>query len=160
MNKLASVMIGLVLWSGFAIADPVLDEDAVKGISAELSTAIENADIAPFKKYLHPTSKIIVDLDPSNSAGEMEISYDDYMGMMEMALPMMQGSDIQEEILSISVDSANNQATIKEKNIAVMDIMGVKMKDVSISETTYGVIDGQIKVLIAKDQLISSGPVE
>ena len=160
MNKLASVMIGLVLWSGFAIADPVLDEDVVKGISAELSTAIENADIAPFKKYLHPTSKIIVDLDPSNSAGEMEISYDDYMGMMEMALPMMQGSDIQEEILSISVDSANNQATIKEKNIAVMDIMGVKVKDVSISETTYGVIDGQIKVLIAKDQLISSGPVE
>ena len=160
MKKLTSVIFCLILWSGFAVAEPVIDEDTVRGISAEFSAAIETADIATFRKYLHPTTKILVDLDPSNSAGEMEISYDDYMGMMEMALPMMQGSDIQEEVLSISVDSANNQATIKEKNIAVMDIMGVKVKDVSISETTYGVIDGQIKVLIAKDQLISSGPVE
>ena len=160
MKKLTSVIFCLILWSGFAVAEPVNDEDTVRGISAEFSAAIETADIATFRKYLHPTTRILVDLDPSNSAGEMEISYDDYMGMMEMALPMMQGSDIQEEVLSISVDSANNQATIKEKNIAVIDIMGVKVKDVSISETTYGVIDGQIKVLIAKDQLISSGPVE
>ena len=160
MNKLASVIICLVLWSGFAAADPVIDEDTVRGISAELSAAIETANIDTFRKYLHPTSKIIVDLDPSNSAGEMEIGYADYMGMMEMALPMMQGSDIQEEVLSISVDAANNQATIREKNIATIDIMGVKVRDVSISETTYGVIDGQIKVLVARDQLISSGPVE
>jgi len=160
MNKLASVIICLMLWSGLAVAEPVLDEATVKGISAEFSLAIENADIATFKKYLHPTSRIIVDLDPSNSAGEMQISYDDYMGMMEMALPMMQGSDIQEEVLSISVDQANNEAVIKEKTTAMMDIMGVKIKDVSISETTYGIIDGEIKVLVAKDQLISSGPVE
>lgn len=160
MNKLASVLLCLVLCSGLAVAEPVLDEGTVKGISAELSLAIENADIAPFKKYLHPTSRIVVDLDPSNSAGEMEISYDDYMGMIEMALPMMQGSDIQEEVISISIDNANNQATVKEKTTAVMDIMGVKLKDVSISETTYGIIDGEIKVLIAKDQLISSGPAE
>jgi len=160
MNKLASVLICLVLWSGFAVAEPVIDEDTVKGISAEFMAAIENADIGPFKKYLHPTSQIVVDLDPSNSAGEMEISYDDYMGMMEMALPMMQGSEIQDEVLSISVDKAANQATVKEKTTATMDIMGVKIRDVSVSETTYGVIDGQVKVLIAKDQLISSGPVQ
>jgi hypothetical protein len=160
MNKLASVLICLVLWSGFAVAEPVLDEGTVKGISAEFKAAIQNADIGPFKKYLYAESRIIVDLDPSNSAGEMEISYADYMGMMEMALPMMQGSDIQDEVLSISIDKAANQATIKEKTTATMDIMGVKIRDVSVSETTYGVVDGEIKVLIAKDQLISSGPVE
>lgn len=160
MNKLASVLLCVVLWSGIAVAGPVLDEDTVKEISAEFKAAIENADIGPFRKYLYPESKIIVDLDPSNSAGEMEISYTDYMGMIEMALPLMQGSDIQDEILSISVDKAANQATITEKTTATMDIMGVKVRDVSVSETTYGVVDGKVKVLIAKDQLISSGPVQ
>jgi len=160
MKKLTSVIFCLILWSGFAAAEPVIDEDTVRGISAEFSAAIETADIATFRKYLHPTTRIIVDLDPSNSAGEMEIGYDDYMGMMEMALPMMQGSDIQEEVIAITVDEANNRATLKEKTTALMDVMGVKLKDVSISETTFGIIDGEIKVIVAKDQLISSGPVE
>jgi len=160
MNKSISVLICLVLWSGFASAEPVLDEDTVMGISAEFSQAIKDANIEPFRKYLYPESKIVVDLDPSNSAGQVEISYDDYMGMIEMALPMMQDADFHEEVLSISVDDAANQATIKEKTMATMEIMGMKIKDVSISETTYGVVDGQIKVLVATDQLISSGPIE
>ena len=160
MNKLVLVSICLVLWSGIVSAEPVLDEDTVKGISAEFTQALKDADIAVFKKYLNAESKIVVDLDPSNSAGQMEISYDDYMGMMEMALPLMQDAEIQTEVVSISVDSESNQATIKEKTTAMMDMMGVKIKDVSVSETTYGIVGGQIKVLVATDQLISSEQVE
>lgn len=160
MNKLVSVSICLILWSGFAVAEPVLDEDTVKGISAEFTQALKEADIAVFEKYLYAGSKIVVDLDPSNSAGQMEISYDDYMGMMEMALPLMQDADIHAEVLSISIDDENKQATIKEKTTAMMDMMGVKIKDVSVSETTYGIVDGQIKVLVATDQLVSSEQVE
>ncbi len=147
MNKLVSVSICLILWSGFVVAEPVLDEDTVKGISAEFTQAIKDADITVFEKYLYAESKITVDLHPSNSAGQTEISYDDYMGMMKMALPFMQDADIQFEVLSIVIDNENNQATIKEKTTAMMDMMGVKIKDVSISETTYGIVDGQIKVL-------------
>lgn len=160
MNKLVSVSICLILWSGFAVAEPVLDEDTVMGISAEFTQALKDADITVFEKYLYAESKIVVDLDPSNSAGQMEISYDDYMGMMEMALPLMQDADIHAEVLSISIDDENKQATIKEKTTALMDMMGVKIKDVSVSETTYGIVDGQIKVLVATDQLISSEQVE
>ena len=159
MKTLASLITCLVLWSGFAIAEPVLNEDTVKGISAELTLAAKNADMATFEKYLYSGSKIIVDLDPSLSAGEMEIAYDEYMAMLEMALPMMQDAELYAEILSISVDDKNNQATIREKTIMTADMMGMKIQDVSISETTYGVVRGEIKVLVGKEQLISSGPV-
>jgi len=160
MNKFISVSICLILCSGLVAAEPLLDEDTVKGISAEFAQAIKDADIAVFEKYLYAESKITVDLHPSNSAGQMEISYDDYMAMMEMGLPLMQDGNIQFEVLSIIIDNENNQATIKEKTTAMMDVMGVKMKDVSVSETTYGIVDGQIKVLVATDQLISSEQIE
>lgn len=160
MSKLIPVLTCLILWSGFADAEPVLDEETVIGISAEFSQAIKDADITPFEKYLYPESKITIDMDPSLSAGQVDISYDQYMGMLEMTLPMMQEAEIQEEILSISVDPDNNEATIREKVSATMDMFGVKIQDVSITETTYGVVDGKIKVLVATDQLISSGPLE
>jgi len=160
MNKLASVSICLLLWSGFAVADPVLDEDIIEGIRAEFSLAMENADVATFQKYLYPGSKIIIDLDPSLSAGETEIGYEDYMAMLEMGLQLMKDAEMDEELLSISIDAENNQATLREKTTATMIIMGMKFQDATISETTFGVVGGEIKVLVAREQLISSGPVQ
>ena len=159
MNKLFAVFVCLLLTSGIASAETVLDEDVVRGISVELKQAVLDGDISVFKKYLYPGSKIVVDLDPSNSAGQVEISYADYMGLLEMSLPLMQGADISDEVLSVSVDAENNQATIKEKTIVIMEMMGVKIRDESISETTYGIVDGQIKALSATDELISSEPI-
>lgn len=160
MNKMTQILICLLLISGFATAETVLDEDAVIGISDEVKQAIKNGDLAVFKKYLYPGSKIVVDMDPSNSAGQVEVSYADYMQLLEMALPLMQEADIQDEIISVSIDEAKNQAAVKEKNTVTMDMMGIKMRDVSISETVYGIVNGQIKVLSATDQLISSEAVD
>ena len=89
-----------------------------------------------------------------------EIGYDEYMALSQMSMQVMERVDIHDEIISISVDEANNQATIEEKTTAFIEAMGMKIKDVSLTKTTYGVIDGQIKVLSTEDQLISSGPVE
>lgn len=160
MKKLVAITVLSLSWFGIAAADPVLNEATIESIRAEFSLAVENADTAPFAKYLHPGSKIFVDLDPSPSAGEMEVGYEDYMGMLAMALPMMQDAELYEEVLSISIDEENNQATLREKTIATMDMMGMKIRDESISETTFGVVDGEIKVLVARDQLVSTGPIE
>ena len=134
MKKLLPLIMCLVMTPGLASAETVLDEAVVKGISAELKQAVLDGDISVFKKYLYPGSKIVIDLDPSNSAGEVEISYADYMGLLEMSLPLMQGADISDEILSVTVDAENNQATIKEKTVVIMEMMGVKVRDESISE--------------------------
>ena len=156
MNKLVCVAVSLLLFSGHASADPTLTEDVIKDISVELKHAMQNGDIAVFKKYLYPGSKIVVDMDPSNSAGQVEVSYDEYMQLLEISLPLMQNAVLHDEVLSISIDDQNNQATIREKTDATIEMMGVKIRDVSISETTYGVVNGQIKALTATDQLISS----
>ena len=160
MNKLVCVIISLLLLSGHASAEPTLTADVIKDISAELKEATLNGDVAVFKKYLYPESRIVIDLDPSNSAGQVEISYDDYMDLLEMSLPLMQDADLHDEVLSISIDEENNQATIREKVTATIEMMGTKMRDVSISETTYGVVDGRIKALSATDQLVSSEQID
>lgn len=160
MKKLTSILITLLLVPAYVNADPTLDEDTVKAISQEFTQAMKNSDISVFDKYMYPGSKIVVDMDPSNSSGQIEISYDQFMQLTEMAMGMMGDADIHEEVISVSVDEISNQATIKEKTTATIEMMGMKMRDVSIATTTYGVIDGQIKVLSTEDQLISSGPVE
>ena len=160
MNKLVYLVTVFLLFSTPVSAEIALTEDVVKAISAELMDAVQEADISVFEKYLHPSSKIVVDMDPSPSAGQVEVEYEQYMALLAMSLPMMQNAELHEEIVSISIDEANNQATIREKVSATVEMMGTKVRDVSISETTYGIIDGQIKVITATDQLISSEVVE
>ena len=159
MKKIMPLMLALLVFSGHVHANPVVDKAAVIAISAELSAAVENRDMSVFRKYLYPDTRIVVDMDPASDAGQMELGYDDYMAVTEMAFGAMESADIQEEILSVSVDEKRNQATIEQKTTATLQVMGMKMRDVSISKTTYGVVDGQIKVLYAEDQLISSEPV-
>jgi len=160
MNKIMPVLIALAFVPGYVNAEPVLDESTVKAISREMTGALMNNDVSVFKKYLYPGSKIVVDMDPANNTGQTEISYDEYMSLIEMAMPAMQNAEIFDELISISVDEARNQATIEEKTTAVVEMMGIRMKDVSINRTTYGVVDGRIKVLSSEDQLISIGPAE
>lgn len=160
MNKIMPVLIALAFVPGHVTAEPVLDEDTVKAISREMTGALKNNDISVFEKYLYPGSKIVVDMDPANNSGQTEISYDDYMSLLTMAMQSMQSAEVFDELISISVDEARNQATVEEKTTAVVEMMGIKMKDVSINKTTYGVIDGRIKVLSSEDQLISIGPAE
>lgn len=160
MEKIMPLLVGLVVFSGSAFASPVVDKTTVLAISAEMTAAAKSGDMAVFEKYLYPGTRIVVDMDPANSSGQLEIGYEDYMALIEMALGAMQNADIHDELISVSVDEARNEAIVEQKTTATLEMLGVKMRDVSINKTTYGVVDGQIKVLHAEDQLISSGPVE
>ncbi len=158
MKRLILVVIAFLPLSAFAT--PVVDEATVRAIAKEIAQGVRDTDISVLKKYLHPESRIVVDLDPALNSGKQEISYDEYMALTEMSFQFMAELELHDEVISVSVDEANNQATIEEKTIATVNMMGVKMQDVSLSKTTYGVIDGQIKVLYSEGELLSSGPVE
>lgn len=148
----------------FAFAEPVVDEATVRKIQAEMAETLESGDtkamLAIVEKYLYPGSKIIIDMSPNPNEGEIEIEYEKYMPMLKMSLDMMADADLHEDILGVTVDKTLNQATIEIKTIANFKMMGMNIEDISVSETTYGVVDGEIKVLISKDQVISSGPAE
>ena len=154
------LILALMLTTGIAIADPIIDEAKVKEIGLEFKYSIKNKDFSIIEKYMYPGSKVVIDMDPANGRGEKEISYKKYMVLMKMSYQMMGESDIHEEILSISVDKAKNEATVEAKTTAILTMMGMKVEDVSINKTKYGVVNGEIKVLSTEDQLISSGVIE
>lgn len=160
MKKFSHLLIGLTLAIGITNAEPVVDESAVRAITDELYAAMLEGDVSVFEKYMYEGSRIVIDTDPSNSAGQVEVPYEQFMGLLALSLSAMQDADIHNETISIDVDEKNNQATIKEKTIAVVEMMGVKVRDESISVTTYGVVDGQIKMLSAEDQLVSTDILE
>ena len=154
------LILALMLTTGIAIAYPIIDEAKVKEIGLEFKYSIKNKDFSIIEKYMYPGSKVVIDMDPANGRGEKEISYKKYMVLMKMSYQMMGESDIHEEILSISVDKAKNEATVEAKTTAILTMMGMKVEDVSINKTKYGVVNGEIKVLSTEDQLISSGVIE
>ena len=160
MNKFKLLLIALTLCVGNANSSPILDEETVKAISVEMAEAVKNNDISVFEKYLYPGSDLTIDTDPANNRGEKKISYDEYMKLTKMGLSMMSNAEIHEELLSISIDKVRNEATIEEKTTSIVEMMGMKMEDVSVNKTTYGIVDGQIKVLVLKDQSISTGLVK
>ena len=160
MKRLLFVLITLVGMSGHAFAEPVVDEETVRAISDEFLDAVLEGDMSVFEKYMYSGSKITIDVDPAEDRGELEIGYDEFMQLTKMAIDMLQEADIDNEVLSVSVNAARNEATIREETTSVMTMMGITMRDVSIATTTYGVVNGQIKVLETRDELISSEAVE
>ena len=160
MKYLALILFIFLPFTSMVNADPILNEDTVKAISTEMSDAFKNGDITTFEKYYYSGSDITIDTNPDVHQGEKKISYDELMKMTEMAFSMMKNTEIHEQILSISVDTQKNEAIIEEKTIATVEMMGMKLEDISINQTTYGIVNGEIKVLQSKDQLIKTGLVQ
>ena len=160
MTRASSILLALIVVPVLASAEPVLDEDTVRAIAQKLNQSFIDGDISILKKYMYPGSKIIVDTDPTVNRGQIEVDYDSFMQLTEMAVQNMQEASVHDEVLSVSVDAAANEATIREKTTATVSMLGSKVRDVSISTTTYGVVGGEIKVLVVEDELISSEIVE
>ncbi len=160
MIRVSTLLLVLTVMPVSVFAEPILDEDTVRAVARELNQSFVDRDISVLKKYMYPGSRIIVDTDPAVNRGQIEVDYDSFMQLTEMAVQNLQEASVHDEVLSVSVDSEANQATIREKTTATMSMLGSKARDVSISTTTYGVVDGEIKVLITKDELISTEIVE
>lgn len=155
------LLVAILCVVGFsANAEVKITEKLIKSISKELLVSVKTQDTAILKKYLYPGTKLIVDMDPSPSAGKLEITYEKYMALVDMSYKLMKNAEIHDEVISIKIDEEKNQGTIEEKTTVTLDMMGIKMRDVSISTTTYGVVNGEVKALRAEDELISSGPVQ
>ncbi len=160
MTRVSTMLLALALMPVLAIAEPVVDENTVRSIAQELNQSFVDGDISVLKKYMYPGSRIIVDMDPAANRGQVEIDYANFMQLSEMALQAMQGASVHDEVLSVAVDSDANEATIREKTTATVSMLGTTVRDVSISTTTYGVVNGEIKVLVTQDELISTEVVE
>jgi hypothetical protein len=60
----------------------------------------------------------------------------------------------------VAVDEKKNQATLKEMSTVVSEMMGIMLAQVSVTETLFGVVDGEIKVLSTAEHLVSFDVVQ
>jgi len=144
---LLAVVFSAVAFSAAAPAAPELDEATVRSIVGDIVEAFNQRDLDVIKAYLYPGTKIVLDLDPAGGTSPVEIEHDRYLLMLEMGMGALEGSDIQHEILKLEVDPSSNTAFVGSRASTVADIMGVRVHEDTISETTYGIVDGEIKVL-------------
>lgn len=154
------LILSLAVFVGTVFAEPKLDESKVRQISKEITESVLNKDISVIEKYMYSGTKIVIDMDPEYNSGEKEISYDEYLKLAKMSMKIMGDIELFDEVLSITIDSERNQATIEEKTTVVMKMMGMDYEDVAISKTTYGVVEGKIKVISVEELLVSSGLVQ
>ncbi len=131
---------------------PVMDKDVIERIGRETETALVNKDEAGLLKYIHPTSCITIQ--------GKSVTYEEYRGLLKMTFQALETADVNSEQVSLLVDQDNNRATLETKTVAIMRMMGMTVKDTSLNRTTYGVIDGEIKVIESEDTAISSEVLE
>ena len=159
MKKLCTIIVGLSI-CGFSNASYTMSEELLRKISNEGVVAVETSDITFAEKYIHPSSVLVIDMDPAPNTGETQIPYKEYLAMTKMALENLQDAKVSVQILSIEIDKEKNQGTLEEKTTATMEMMGTKMKDTSVTVSTYGFINGKVKVLKAVNTIISSEILE
>ncbi|WP_271271911.1 hypothetical protein [Aliamphritea hakodatensis] len=131
---------------------PVIDKDVIERISRETEAALVNKDEAGLLKYIHPTSCITIQ--------GKRVTYDEYRGLLKMTFQALETADVNSEQVSLFVDHDRNIATLETKTVAIMRMMGMTVKDTSLNRTTYGVIDGEVKVIESEDTAISSEVLE
>lgn len=159
------VLIATLLFVSFINAEEIIiNEVMLKHLYDEGNDIINSGDkeaiMNNLKKYLYKDSEITIDMSPAPNVGQSQVDLDKYLGLLSASLETIEKSDVTTQLLSINVDDAKNTGTIKTKTIALVEMFGMKLEDVSVSETTYGVINGEIKILSSVDELISSGPVK
>ena len=160
MNRFLA-LVSLVLFASTAVAaDPVVDEQLVRAISAEMVEAAKEGDTSIISKYYYPGSKILMDMDPASGGDSTEVPYEEFMMLAEMGMAMMSDAEMAIEITNVSVDEGRNEATIEEHSTIVAEMMGIMIAEVSVTETRYGVVDGEVKVLETENRLVSIDAVQ
>jgi len=155
MKKTILLFLSFAAFSG--LAEPLLDKTTIHQITEEISEAAKNKDVTPMEKYMYEGTVIVVDMDPHPDKGLVEMPFDDnFVDLAKMTMQMTTDWNYQDEIVSIDIDKAKNQAIVKEKSSVSYTIMGQKVSETTSAVTVYGVVNGEIKILNTREQLISS----
>ena len=135
-----------------------ITKEMMLSISDEFTQSFETRNITVYEKYMDPTSKFTVVNDPENdSVGEI-VSYETALNGIKKIMSMEAEISTQVDIISSSIDAKKNQGTIEEKSTTKMFIeeAGGTIESVSLSKTTYGYINGQVKIIESSQVVIST----
>lgn len=133
-----------------------LTEANLRLISNELAQASAAQDTQVLEKYFYPGSKVVLAPEPSKPQQSKQYSFAEYLELTKTSLRLVESKRTVDEILSIKIDKKRQRAHVKERLTSFTQTMGLTLKDVVLSNTTYGVVDHQVKVLSTHLRWLSS----
>lgn len=135
-----------------------LTRSAILLINAEINSAWAEGHFKTVERFYAPDARIVVDLDPAPGSGSAEMNVDGLVKMTETSMALMQAPSIHDEVLRLDIGPAGKRAVLETRTTATMTMMGMRLQDVSRSRTTFGLVDGAIRILSQEDEILSSGP--
>lgn len=155
---LALLLLAVALVPGLAVAADALTEAAVLRVNAAINAAFEDGDFEALSHYYAPDARLIVDLDPAPGRGQSPLDLDGLMKMTETGMALMENARIHDEVLALRIEPNGTRAVLETRSIATMTMMGMRLQDVSLSTTTFGLVNGELRIVAQEDEIVSSGP--
>lgn len=146
----------LCLFSAFTFAESPLTEANLRFISSELARASADKNTSVLEKYFYAGTKVVLATEPNHPETSKEYSFAQYLALSQTSSRLVESRQTTEEILAIKIDQKRQQAYVKERLTSLTKTMGLTLKDVVLSNTTYGVINQQVKVLDTHLRWLSS----
>lgn len=142
-----------------AYSQPSLTQSTILEATAEISLAYSQKDFAKATKYFYTGSRFHLDLEPDDQRDGRDISYRDYLALMQNSLTLLEETQFESKIISIDIAADGQSAVVVREQEEVSTLYGQRWRDVSISETTFAYIDGQLKITRLDGKRLSYKPV-
>ncbi|WP_223787406.1 nuclear transport factor 2 family protein [Marinicella meishanensis] len=133
-----------------------ITKQQVIAINDSFVTGMREKDFSVYEKYLHESTLIYLDFEPGVDNKPVQVKLSEFKMLAQMSMRMTDDIQVDDEVLSVTVDRQNNQVTLVSKSTVTMDMMGTRVTDVSEGTTVFGLINGQIKILSVHSTLLSS----
>jgi len=128
----------------------------VIAINESFVAAMRQKNFAVYEKYLHENTVIYLDFEPGVDNEPVQVKVSEFKMLAQMSMQMTDAIQVDDDVLSVTVDPQNNQVTLVSRSTVQMDMKGTRVTDVSEGTTVFGLIDGQIKILSVHSTLLSS----
>lgn len=150
----------LLIIANVAIAEGGPTEAQVHEAVEQARLALEAGDFPAWAQYFTEDSDIIMDMDPLPERGQRELDYDTFLGVGKISLNGLENPAVTQEIESLERDPETGDLLLTLVTKLESDLLGMRMEDVTRSETRYALQEDKLIVLSYSEEVLRAGPVQ
>lgn len=150
----------LLTISNMAIAEGGPTEAQVREAVEQARVALEAGDFEAWAQYFTEDSEIIMDMDPLPERGQRELDYETFLGVGNISLNGLENAAARQDIESLERDPETGDLLLTLVTTLESDLLGMRMEDVTRSETRYALHEDKLTVLSYSEEVLRAGPVQ
>ena len=158
MRNLFAVFLFLAAFPAVAQNGP--DEAQVRQAVQDAKAAIVAADVEAWAQYFNEDSAITMDMDPVVGRGKRELDYATFLRVASVGIEGLENPEVVQTIESLERDEDTGDMLLVLQTSIRSDLLGMRMEEVTRSETRYGLLDGELRVVSYTEEVLSSGPIQ